>query len=524
MLIRLLSLLSLCFVCVLPSFSQASMNPLRGELITYTKVDSLDEAAIRALYQANGLPELIAPITYELEVYELIYHTPAATGDSLTVASGLAIVPIDTCDFPILNYNHGTYFYGDEITDFGFEWFVGVPLGTGGYIVALPDYLGFGATPVDLPHPYIHAESEASSSIDMIRATRNLCDSIQRRANDQLFLLGYSQGGHVTMATHKSIEENFSQEFQVTAVAPCSGPYDVANTSASAFLADEPTSSFLLGYVMTSYQFVYGTLWNQPIEAFRPPYDVIIPNFFDRSNPQTNVVLPDTANRMLQPAYLQAIATDTAHPVRSALKANDVYDWAPTAPTRMYYCEADELVPHQNAIVALNTFQQNGASNVSAVSVNPSLDHTGCFFPAILFANQWFQTFQGICIQPIVPQDTVQLDTSVVDTVVIDTTSSGMDTTSNDTINTQMDVRFADQEIVILPNPVNNFLTFQFKNNNAWVEEVRILDIQGRVKWEKKLSLSLKDYQIDVSHLPIGNYVLSVKMKGLTYFKMWQKG
>ncbi|MEL7065317.1 MAG: hypothetical protein AAFP00_16375, partial [Bacteroidota bacterium] len=92
MLIRLLSLLSLCFVCVLPSFSQASMNPLRGELITYTKVDSLDEAAIRALYQANGLPELIAPITYELEVYELIYHTPAATGDSLTVASGLAIV------------------------------------------------------------------------------------------------------------------------------------------------------------------------------------------------------------------------------------------------------------------------------------------------------------------------------------------------------------------------------------------------------------------------------------------------
>ncbi|MEL6133981.1 MAG: alpha/beta fold hydrolase [Bacteroidota bacterium] len=504
------------------------MNPLRGELVTYAKIDSLSEMDIRALYQSYNLPELIAPINYGLDVYELVYRTPAANGDSLTVASGLALVPQDTCDFPILNYNHGSYFYGDEITNFGFEWFVGVPLGTGGYIVAMPDYLGFGATPISLPHPYIHAKSEASSTIDMIRATRNLCDSIRQRANDQLFLLGYSQGGHVAMATHKEMEQSFPNEFQPTAVAPCSGPYDVANISAGAFLADEPTSSFLLGFVMTSYQFVYGNLWNQPLEAFRPPYDVVIPNYFDRSNPQTNVVLPDTANRMLQPSYIQAITTDSTHPVRIALRDNDVYDWAPQAPTRMYYCEADELVPFQNALVALNRFQQNGAANVSAVSVNPTLDHTGCFFPAILFAKQWFETFQGICIAPI-PQDTmlidpIIIDTTTLDTVVIDTSSSGTDTTSNDTMNTQIDVRFVNQEILIMPNPVNDFLNFQFASVSAWVEEVEISDIQGRKWMNQRVARPLRTHQMDVSHLPRGNYVLAVRMKGGTLYKMWQKG
>ena len=120
-----------------------------------------------------------------------------------------------------MNYNHGTYFYGDEMTNFGFEWFAGVPIATSGYIMAMPDYLGYGATPLTLPHPYLHAETEASTSIDMVRACRNLLKQVKGEANDQLYLLGYSQGGHVTMATHREMEQSFPNELQIIAAAQC---------------------------------------------------------------------------------------------------------------------------------------------------------------------------------------------------------------------------------------------------------------------------------------------------------------
>ena len=76
-------------------------------------------------------------------------------------------------------------------------------------------------------HPYVHWESEATASIDLIRASREfLMDSLEIWDNNQLFLTGYSQGGHSTMAIHKYIKvNNLQSEFNVVASAPMSGPY-----------------------------------------------------------------------------------------------------------------------------------------------------------------------------------------------------------------------------------------------------------------------------------------------------------
>ena len=43
--------------------------------------------------------------------------------------------------------------------------------------------------------------------------------------NGQLFLMGYSHGGHVTMALHRELEQYHANEITITASAPMAGAY-----------------------------------------------------------------------------------------------------------------------------------------------------------------------------------------------------------------------------------------------------------------------------------------------------------
>ena len=76
----------------------------------------------------------------------------------------------------------------------------------------------------------------------MIRAAREfITNDLNLIDNSQVFLTGYSQGGHACMATHKYIHENSLQsEFDVIASAPCSGPYDLSGIMADTIMSQHP--------------------------------------------------------------------------------------------------------------------------------------------------------------------------------------------------------------------------------------------------------------------------------------------
>ena len=69
-------------------------------------------------------------------------------------------------------------------------------------MVIIPDYIGLGKG--DKFHLYQNSESEATASIDMLLAIQELNIEFGIKINKQLFLTGYSQGGHACMATHKN--------------------------------------------------------------------------------------------------------------------------------------------------------------------------------------------------------------------------------------------------------------------------------------------------------------------------------
>ena len=94
-------------------------------------------------------------------------------------------------------------------------------------------------------------------------------------ANSQLFLAGYSQGGHATMALHRLIEGQHSDEFTVTASAPAAGPYDLSGTTLDAALATPSANTpRYLFYLLVSYETVYD-LFSSFSQVFQPPYDTL---------------------------------------------------------------------------------------------------------------------------------------------------------------------------------------------------------------------------------------------------------
>jgi len=237
-------------------------------------------------------------------------------------------------------------------------------LTTSGYIFIEPDYLGLGVS--DMLHPYHLKDVTASSVIDMIRASKHFCDEFSNiQYNEQLFLAGYSEGGYATMATVKEIEENLSDEFDITVSFPMAGAYDLSGTMADLMLSEESyPDPFYLPFFVLSYIEMYGL--GDIEDFFLPEYANIFPDLFsgEYSGGYINSFLPDIPIHMMLPSVVEEFANDENYPFRIHLEENDLYDWTPQNTMYIFHGIIDESVPHENSIVAYDSFVANGAEDV----------------------------------------------------------------------------------------------------------------------------------------------------------------
>jgi pimeloyl-ACP methyl ester carboxylesterase len=246
-------------------------------------------------------------------------------------------------------------------------------------------------------HPYVHAATEASATIDLLRAARHIADERALVLSGDVFLFGYSQGGHATMATAMTIEtdEALKAEFHLAAVAPMAGPYDVSGVQAEVIVRDAPyPDPSYLPYVLLGYDEAYD-IFSEPSEILVEPYASDLYSLFDgvKGSGDINALLPDVPNEILRPDVLAAFETEPDHPLRLVLRDNDLTEWTPEIPIRMIHCQGDQHVAFANAEVALERFVARGSSTVELKSMGAELDHNGCVLPALLDAKEWFDGY-----------------------------------------------------------------------------------------------------------------------------------
>jgi len=371
----------------------------RGQIIETSFIQKLPAgsiATILALLDSSQNFTKDLTYSYDVSLYKITYQTIDIQGN-FTPASGLVVIPENITDAPLMSYQHGATMTKTEVpSQRSLEHFLGVTFGTEGYVVALPDYLGLGDSPVF--HPFVHAKTEASATIDMMRATRNFCTENDVSLNGEVFLAGYSQGGHATMATIREIETNLTEEFQVKAVASGGAPLDISTTQRLFLMRNEPYSfSELLPYVIYAYDEIYD-LFETPSEVFVAPYDETLGKYF---TPEMSFTFDDIALEMpasgiakeiLQPTYLEAFEADENHPLRIAMKKNDVYDFKVNVPIKICHCEADEVITVQHAQIATEALQKYG-TDVTLVDPAPQANHRTCVTYSMREILKWFQKF-----------------------------------------------------------------------------------------------------------------------------------
>ncbi len=369
----------------------------RGELVSYEKTDSWTVDQVDSLTASLGL---VLSSENGLDIYRVEYTTWDARMESSTTASGALIVPTGLPGpLPMSSYQHGTVVLKDAVPSRGsYEQTIGIIFSSTGIVTAMPDYLGLGSS--SGLHPYVHSKSEATACVDMLRASRTLLSELAIDLNEQLFLFGYSQGGHATMALIQEIEALHAEEFSITAAAPMSGPYDLVGAQTDMLLTGEPYSSpFYLPYIMLAYNGIYD-MYATPADFLKEPWASTLPPLFDgtRDFADLNAAVPAVPLDIIRDDVLDDFLNNPDNPFRKALEDNTQLDVAPKAPTRMYFCTGDDQVHYLNAVNARQAYLDLGvdvpALNSETIGGGAPLDHGGCVEPSLLSARGWFESLR----------------------------------------------------------------------------------------------------------------------------------
>ncbi|WP_201529561.1 alpha/beta hydrolase family protein [Psychrobacter frigidicola] len=251
-------------------------------------------------------------------VEKVSYPTKGSAGEQTNATAALMLPSGDAAecqgDRPVLLYAHGTT--TEKTYDFAQVGNNQNPAGANatliaanfaaqGYIVVAPNYAGYDNSDLDY-HPYLDANQQSFDMVTALDSARSIIKQQQSANNSKyinvndsgkLFIAGYSQGGHVVMATARLLEQ---QNKPVTAIAPSSGPYALAAFGDAIFTGNVNIGATAFAPLLaTGLQKAYGNIYQNPMEIFTPQYaDTKLPNVLSFEALINNKKLP--ANALFQ--------------------------------------------------------------------------------------------------------------------------------------------------------------------------------------------------------------------------------
>lgn len=349
----------------------------------------------RSLLAVAGAPK--CGITFHYMEYNTVGGQNEATN-----ATGGIMVPTGTdaaCSGPrpVLLYSHGT------TVEKGFNMaspstseagLVAAMYAAQGWIVVTSNYAGYDASRLSY-HPYLNGEQQSNDMIDALRAARKAFPKIGASDSGKLFLSGYSQGGYVSMATHKAMQNNYASEFKVTASGNMSGPYSLVKTFQTVFAGGvNAGGTVFTPMILTSWQKAYGNIYTSPSDVYEAAYatgiETLLPGTLTFNQLFTTGKLPTklfasgalvtgdpsldalfaagvgTPN-LIKQSWRQSVLGNPAHPAWVAAAKNDLLSWTPTRPVAMCMGAQDPTVFASNTSDMATYIASKGAGSLMTV-------------------------------------------------------------------------------------------------------------------------------------------------------------
>jgi pimeloyl-ACP methyl ester carboxylesterase len=388
---HLRSLAAMSFVLLSSSCddnSQSPTPPENNKLVEATLLYSTSASQLKFFAQIAGFDIDLDEIKYDADVYKVVYKTTFQ--DVEISASGLIVLPKTNADIGMISFHHGTITDHDDapsnLSETDPDALLYAALSSSGFITVIPDYIGFGSSSQIL-HPYYVEEYSASGVMDLLIAAKELSAEKDIEFNKKLFLAGYSEGGYVTMATHKAIEEQGGIDgFELIASFPAAGAYDVVGMENYLVSMDTYDDPCYIAYTIRAYQLTFD-FPEVLTDFFKQPYADRILNLFDgsKSISEINSQLTTTLSDLLQNELYENLNSDPEYSyLKNAFVENTLTDWTPVEKMYMYHGESDVTVPYQNSVDTYEKLVANGTSTSSLTFIKLTGDHASAVEPYIL--------------------------------------------------------------------------------------------------------------------------------------------
>ena len=335
---------------------------------------SLTGAGISSNLHSSFLPYTPAYTVYQ---YTITYKTKSAKGDMIFASAAVFSPQNNDNEMPMILYFHGTQWEDSKSVTHGRfdlknkatthenEISMMILLASEGYIVVVPDQLGFGASSGN--HPYLHSSSLSQDGIDAALAAKALFtkQKFGSRFNGKLFITGYSSGGLIAMTAHQKVETSYASEFTFLGSAPSAGPYDLVDSQMELMLGNTKYSApGYAPYLVESYEEIYGDVYTDSSDVYKTDYVPHISKFDGQhSDTDINTVFPSVIKEGFKDDFvsdLQEAKTDPANPnnppfFKHLMANSPIYDtWSPAKKMTLLHLPSDEIVPYDNATNAKN--------------------------------------------------------------------------------------------------------------------------------------------------------------------------
>lgn len=328
-----------------------------------------------SLFQVAGTPKCTISFHY------FQYGTVGAVNEKATASGGI-MVPSGTdaaCQGPrpVLLYAHGTSTDKNKnmaSPQDGEAALIAAMFAAQGYIVVSPNYAGYEASSLSY-HPYLVADQQSKDMMDALAAAKKSFATIGANASSKLFVSGYSQGGHVALATVKAMQ---AAGMAVTASAPMSGPYNMGFFGDAVFGGTvNGGAGIFTPMLSTAYQKAYGDIYTTPSQMYAPQFaasaETVLPSTLSAASLTVAGKLPVSDclfeagaapyNRygscasgfMINTSYRNAVALDAAtnpgspstgaapaakHPLRIRAYQNGLFNFVLNTPS--LFCGGDQ--------------------------------------------------------------------------------------------------------------------------------------------------------------------------------------
>lgn len=367
LLITLLSSLLILTSCRKNDNGENETYLLSSELLRST---SASEARLLLTPLTAINPQILSVIenlNYDIKVYKVVYKT---TFKGTTInASGIISVPETSDQVPVLSFQNGTNTLdahaptvdlADPVYNF-IENMAGI-----GFIILIPDYIGYGESSGYL-HPYHHRASSDASIIDLIKATEEflLSGQVQAKEDNRVFLMGYSQGGWATMSVLNTIETSGALSKQIVAASCGAGAYSLYDFAKYIIDLEEYHAPLYMPFYIESH-LNNGFLEGPNNIYFKEPYASRIPLLFNGQT--TNSEINSQLTRDMTLLFTDNLKTNFEtspdfQSFRNSLTENSIDAWQIGSSLLLIHGTNDIDVPVFETENIYNSFIQAGVSS-----------------------------------------------------------------------------------------------------------------------------------------------------------------